>query len=86
MSTFRVKNTTVINKSGNGAKWVLHLSDSSAETAVVWNARSPWERDYFLGVMNCISAASSTLPTQQNSDKDRSPNGKITRTHPRSVI
>ena len=25
MSTFRARNTTVINKSSNGAKWILHV-------------------------------------------------------------
>jgi hypothetical protein len=63
MSTFRARNTTVINKSSNGAKWILHLSHSFVETAVVWNVVSPWERDYLLCVMNCISAASSILST-----------------------
>jgi len=63
MNTFRARNTTVINKSSNGAKWILHLSDSFVETAVVWNGISPWGKDHFLSVMNCISAASSSLPT-----------------------
>lgn len=81
MNTFRARNTTVKNKSSNEAKWNLHLSDSFVEPAVVWNGRSPWGRDYFLYVMNRISAASSTLPTSQNNDKDTSPNGKVTRTH-----